>query len=711
MVAVNLATFVAGIIRCVGVAAVVAAFHAAIPAAGWEVEIDGSQSEDDEARVLALDERGYILAGGDIEELGNRWLVVKLAPGDGSELWRAMPSGPLPFPFNERLLDLAVDADGDAIAAGHMQEGGGGIEEDFAVVKIRGTDGQELWRFVFDDPSAGSREYANAVAVDANGDVIAAGVVETGDITGYDSVWLVTKLRGSDGVLLWTRQVDGSGSGYDRPHDVAVTANGDVIAVGGTTNGASGPDVTVVKLAASDGSVLWRADPSGSTTNASEYVERVVLDASGNVYAAGRMSTSGWSRVTGINLANADGALVWRAELCCGVSDTGAALSVALTGDNGVIAGGHSKRQDLDSPFTVARFDATTGSIDWRVVLAGTTGYGRANAVAVDERGDVWAAGQMEVTSQGKTDAYLAKIHPCVEIDEPCNELEFSFNAEVVFEKRSDGSSTDDDDFDEHYALAMGDEHAPVVAGVRYGNHPEVGAEEPHVDFVVERFSESGRKYGGPNPFVPACADGADNDGDGLIDTAADSGCDDADDLFEQAGTPVVHMVGGRRLIAKDRYGNTKARKLSLQSQDGALPLPTPGGASDPSLHGAVLELVNPATGERSFAALPAQGWSGRGNPAGADGYVFRGSSAWGPCRAVQLRPGVLKASCRGQSIAFSLDEPNQGELSGRLHLAGGDRICTQFGGSVVSDVSRSDGGTGVFYAENAPPPSACAEP
>jgi hypothetical protein len=70
----------------------------------------------------------------------------------------------------------------------------------------------------------------------------------------------------------------------------------------------------------------------------------------------------------------------------------------------------------------------------------------------------------------------------------------------------------------------------------------------------------------------------------------------------------------------------------------------------------------------------------------------------------------VLKASCRGQSIAFSLDEPSQGELSGRLHLAGGDRICTQFGGSVVSDVSRSGGGRGLFFAENAPAPSVCTD-
>src|SRR6185295_15816186 len=123
----------------------------------------------------ALDARGYIFAGGEIEELGTRWLVVKLAPGDGRELWRAMPSGPMPFPWNERLIDLALDANGDVVAGGQMQ-GDNQDYSDFAVVKLRGTDGFELWRMVFDDPATASSEYVNAVAVDANGDVIAAGV-------------------------------------------------------------------------------------------------------------------------------------------------------------------------------------------------------------------------------------------------------------------------------------------------------------------------------------------------------------------------------------------------------------------------------------------------------------------------------------------------------------------------------------------------------
>ena len=73
---------------------------AATPAAAWRVEIDGFQSEDDVARAIAVDSRGYIVAGGDFEDLGNYWLVVKLAPGDGQERVRSQ----------EKFLELAAQS-------------------------------------------------------------------------------------------------------------------------------------------------------------------------------------------------------------------------------------------------------------------------------------------------------------------------------------------------------------------------------------------------------------------------------------------------------------------------------------------------------------------------------------------------------------------------------------------------------------------------
>lgn len=675
-----------------------------VAAGAWEVRIDGPQSENDEARALALDPRGFVFAGGGIEAAGDRWLVVKLAPGDGREIWRASPSGTLPFPWAEQLNDLAVDADGDAVAVGAMRQD----ESDFAIVKLRGTDGAERWRVVLDEPALGSRESGTRVAIDAAGDVIAAGYAELGPPTG--TVWSIVKLRGSDGELLWSRQVAGTGGGFGYVHDLGLTGGGDVVAVGMTTNAGTASDLTAVKLGGADGGLVWRTDIDGNGSQLLDYAEGLAIDAAGHVYAAGRLADSYASAVASrfavVKLASGDGSLLWRGDLCCG-ADRGAARAIALTDDGGVIVGGESRRQHLDSAFTVARFDAATGGRDWLVVLAGPTGYGRVNAVAADARGDVWAAGQIETTAAGKSDALLVKIHPCG-VDEPCNELDFSYDAEVVEERRTDGSSTAEDDYDEFLALVMGDENAPVVAGPIYENHPEVGAEEPHLDFAVARVSESGRNYGGPDPFVPACDDGADNDADGATDLE-DGGCSDADDLFEQPGSTAVRTIGGRRMLAKDRFGNPRARKLSLDSRDATVFVPAAGGASDPTLHGAVLELVNPTTGERSFAALPAAGWSGLGEPAGAAGYRYRDSSREaGPCRSVELRAARLRASCGGRRISFSLDEPSQGRLGGRLHLAGGDRLCMEFGGAVQSDVSTVAGGTGLFRADDAPAPADC---
>jgi hypothetical protein len=131
---------------------------------------------------------------------------------------------------------------------------------------------------------------------------------------------------------------------------------------------------------------------------------------------------------------------------------------------------------------------------------------------------------------------------------------------------------------------------------------------------------------------------------------------------------------------------------------------------------GAFLRIRNPTTGETDTWPLPAANWSGRGSPPGAGGWTYNDpGQVDGPCLRVQIKEKwkkreAIKATCRGDQIAFSLDEASQGSLEVSFLAASGDRMfCTLFGGDVSRDLPATGGATGIFRAKGAPAPAGCS--
>ncbi len=173
--------------------------------------------------------------------------------------------------------------------------------------------------------------------------------------------------------------------------------------------------------------------------------------------------------------------------------------------------------------------------------------------------------------------------------------------------------------------------------------------------------------------------------------------------------------VGGKRLVVRDRDGNPSARMVTARAADPLIETPIPGSPDDPSIAGAVVELINPATGESAtFELPPGAGWRYIGG-AGQRGYVYGDPTGTnGPCRSLSVRRGRgLKALCTGANgdIPFTLDEPSQGTLAAAVTLGGANRQCMTFGpGTIVRDTQAAAGGAGVFSAKNAPP-APCPQP
>jgi uncharacterized delta-60 repeat protein len=412
------------------------------------------------ANAVAVDATGNVIAVGSTENGG--FTVVKFNGVTGAELWRQVIG-------NGWVNAVSVDAVGDVVAAGSTNGVCEGFDceygyrpSDFTVIKFEGATGVELWRREFRGTHDGWDHSANAVALDAAGNVIAAG--STYNIgSGLDMT--VIKMEGASGQQLWRREVNGSANNWDWANAVAVDAAGNVMVAGATLNGNSGySDFTVVKFDGATGAEHWRKDIDGGGY---DYANAIAVDGIGNVVAAGATSfvtnavgdesftvikfdgvngaelwrkvvvqsegtgwSSGWANSVAVDFANnvvaaghshtsnigtfsdlavvkfdgASGAELWRNMIHSGANDVSNAVAVDATGN--VVSAGYTQNPNTGIDFTVVKFDGASGQELWRQVIDGSGAdsydfYDSANAVAVDSLGNVVAAGTIHNTGTG----------------------------------------------------------------------------------------------------------------------------------------------------------------------------------------------------------------------------------------------------------------------------------------------------------------------
>jgi hypothetical protein len=173
------------------------------------------------------------------------------------------------------------------------------------------------------------------------------------------------------------------------------------------------------------------------------------------------------------------------------------------------------------------------------------------------------------------------------------------------------------------------------------------------------------------------------------------------------AGSPALaadNLIAGKVSVVKP----AKVAKFVSKSTTG-FPLPVPGSAEDPTLHGAGIRFFDTdiVSGAGDFfRALPAFGWHGLGTPPGAEGYQYRGADVGDSvCKVVLIKAKVIKAVCKGTLV--SLATPFVGDVDAILGVptytsAAAIRYCAEFGGTEV----RND--ASVFKHKNALPPTDC---
>ena len=235
----------------------------------WEATVAGAGNGLDIPYAIAIDGAndvfvaGYSHNGADADAK-----IVKYAAANGAVLWEKAFVGPAGG--DDMFYALALDGAGNAIATGFAFNGAAG--NDWNTVKFRAADGATLWAKTFG--GAGNlSDVPVAVAVDADGNAIVGGRINNSDDPANRDLQAV-KYSAAEGVLVWSYTHAGGAGGFDRV--AAVAAHGAAVILAGESLEAGLPaGWRIVKLAGAlakargdfngDGraDILWRNAATG----------------------------------------------------------------------------------------------------------------------------------------------------------------------------------------------------------------------------------------------------------------------------------------------------------------------------------------------------------------------------------------------------------------------------------------------------------------
>jgi hypothetical protein len=336
-----------------------------IDARAWQAHLPGSKNGG-QVLAVAFDAGGNLVAGGVTERGGDHGVstVAKLSP-DGTLLWKTIVD-----PQGSQARSVAVDPSGQVIVGGLA---GGTDESDlgyFTAVKLDGSSGAELWRYVTED-----RDSAGKVVVDGNGDVV---VSHHHLVSWEDDIFSVVcrKLSGGDGSTLWENMDCGAL----------------VLAVDQAGNLMAGRTGRVIKLSGETGLELWHTDLAVPPPVVSS--PDLKVDRAGDVVVGhGKQLTK---------LSGAAGSISWH-RVIDGLGAGWDGMRDFTTDEHGdvVVGGSTAYVSGIGSDLFVAKFSGVDGSERWRRIIDGRNlehvpTVDAAERVQVDRRGHVIVAANLE---------------------------------------------------------------------------------------------------------------------------------------------------------------------------------------------------------------------------------------------------------------------------------------------------------------------------
>jgi uncharacterized delta-60 repeat protein len=267
----------------------------------WTYYYDSGAKNEDYATDLTTDNSGnvYITGNSTGSNYFDDCITIKLS-SSGIPVWerRYSPGGNLQSYGNA----IAVDASGNVYVAGYTDPISG--SNDWLVLKYN-SSGTLQWADVLNGPGNGE-DAALDIAIAPNGNPTVCGYTYSVNASGGINAFVkqYTPSNGTAWTDTWTNP---QFTGTDKLWGLAFIMNGDLLVGGETKNGSGSNMDSFAMRYDQNGNRIWATIYADGTTTQDEYIRKVTVDLSGNVFLTGTDYQDGY-----VTCIRNDGTMGWR---------------------------------------------------------------------------------------------------------------------------------------------------------------------------------------------------------------------------------------------------------------------------------------------------------------------------------------------------------------------------------------------------------------
>ncbi len=350
----------------------------------WSDQLDGNGHGHDAALALAVDGDFNVYVTGTTYYSSDDTLdvIVIKYDVDGIRQWVDTYNG---ADGDADLGTCIALADGAIYVGGVTTDASNGL--DFLAIKYE-DDGTRDWLSIHDE--ANLNDVCTKITA-TNKDVSLVGATHTGAL---DWDYLAVGFAASNGSFQGSMTTSGGSVGFDMVTALDKDALGNIYLTGAVANGATGYDIHTVKID-SNLTVQWSATYTGSG-NYADLGQSLALDASGNVYVGGYVTTATHATDFITLKYNSSGTQQWAQTWNHEADSADSIKAIVVDGSGNVIVTGTTWNGSSDDYHTI-KYNPS-GGIVWQISYNDKYNYGdRPLDIAVDPAGNVIVAGQSMV--------------------------------------------------------------------------------------------------------------------------------------------------------------------------------------------------------------------------------------------------------------------------------------------------------------------------
>jgi hypothetical protein len=282
--------------------------------------------------------------------------------------------------------------------------GGAGGFLVYNTVGLDATTGAQLWATRYNGPGSGY-DFVSTVAVSPDGGMVFVTGSSTGLSPGLD--YATVGYNAATGAQVWASRYNGPANGYDAANKLVVSPDGHTVFVTGSSRAGTADDYTTIAYDAGTGAQLWVSRYNGAASRGDVAYSLAVSPSGETVYVTGA-SEGARSRDDYATVAYdaSTGARRWVSRYNGRANARDIATSVAVDPSGSTVyVTGLSRGASSGNDYATVAYNAATGARRWASRYNGTgNGSDIANSLAVDPAGHtVFVTGE-STGAAGNTD-------------------------------------------------------------------------------------------------------------------------------------------------------------------------------------------------------------------------------------------------------------------------------------------------------------------